>query len=199
MAESRHALTAAVVVEFCKLCNWAYDVWLNHRLLFDDNPRMAELEKSVAGEEFKRLAIISHEYSLLQIRKLHDGKITLGIDYVCTYGNWDTTDRTRLNDLAKKLDIFAKQLQKARNKTISHNDLATVKKNATLGDFAKGEDAEYFRNLQEFVNIVHKQVIGDTWDFDGSSIVSDVAGFLKTIKPEPSDAEINQALGLNRS
>ena len=81
------ALSHQVVIEFCKLCDWAYQVWLNHRELFDDNPRSAELQKSMAADAFLRLSKISHEYTLLQIAKLHDraviaGEVTLGIEYV---------------------------------------------------------------------------------------------------------------------
>ena len=56
-----HVLSAHVVVEFCKLCDWAHEVWLNHRELFDNNPRTTELMNSFAGEELSRLSIISKD------------------------------------------------------------------------------------------------------------------------------------------
>jgi hypothetical protein len=58
------ALSSLVATEFCKLCNWAYECWLNHRELFDDNPRASVLQQSHAGPELERLSIISHEYVL---------------------------------------------------------------------------------------------------------------------------------------
>jgi hypothetical protein len=87
------ALSASVIVEFCKLCGWAYEAWLNHRELFDQNPRAAELQNSWAGDALARLSVISQEYALLQVVKLHDravvsGNVTLGIDYIVTYGGW---------------------------------------------------------------------------------------------------------------
>ena len=182
-----HVLSASVIVEFCKLCDWAHQVWLNHRELFDNNQRATELMKSFAREELVRLSIISHEYSLLQIVKLHDravmnGNITLGIDYMLTYGGWSDSVRSRLEDLAKELNGFAAQLRDVRNKSLSHNDLATIVARATLGEFAKGADEKYFKALKEFVQTVHEEVIGGPWAFN-DLVINDVAAFLATIKP----------------
>jgi AbiU2 len=187
MTESRHALSASVVEEFCKLCDWAHEVWLNHLELFDNNQRAAELMNSFAGDELARLSIISHEYSLLQIAKLHDkavmnGNVTLGIDYVLTYGGWSDSVRCRLEELAKELDGFARQLRDARNKSLSHNDLAAIVAGATLGEFANGADERYFKALHEFANTVHDQVVGGPWPFN-NLVINDVAAFLATIKP----------------
>lgn len=183
-----HALSASVVVEFCKLCGWAYETWLNHCELFDKNPRAVELQRSLAGDALARLSVISQEYALLQVVKLHDrsvvgrGNVTLGIDYILTYGGWSDSVRAHLEALAIELNAFALQLRDARNKSLSHNDLATIVAGATLGVFANGADEEYFKVLQEFVNTVHGQVVGGPWPFD-DLVKNDVAAFLATIKP----------------
>jgi hypothetical protein len=187
MTKSTHALSASVVRDFCMLCDKAHEYWLNHLELFDNNPRNTELMESIARDEWVRLSIISQEYGLLQIIKLHDkavmnGNITLGIEYVLAYGGWSASVRHRLEALAKELRDFAKQLQGARNKILSHNDLATIAADATLGDFAEGACEKYFKDLQDFVNTVHDEVIGGPWQFD-DLVKNDVAAFLATIKP----------------
>lgn len=181
------ALSASVVVEFCKVCGWAYEAWLNHRELFDRNPRKSELQQSWAGDALNRLSIISQEYSLLQIVKLHDrsavaGNITLGIEYVLIYGGWTDSIRQQLEGLAAKLNTFASTLRSVRNKSLSHNDLATIVAGATLGSFVDGEDQAYFNALQDFVNLVHDQVVGGPWPFN-DLVKNDVVAFLATIKP----------------
>jgi len=181
------ALSASVVVEFCKLCGWAYEAWLNHRELFDQNPRAQELHESLAGDALTRLSVVSQEYALLQIAKLHDravvsGNVTLGIDYVLTYGGWPNPVRAHLESLATELNRFASQLRDARNKSLSHNDLSTIVAGATLGAFDKYEDEEYFKVLQEFVNTVHNEVVGGLWPFN-DLVKNDVAALLATIKP----------------
>lgn len=187
MTKSKHALSAAIVLSFCTLCDKAHEYWLKHLELFDNNPRNTELMKSFAGEEMRRLSIISQECGLLQLVKLHDravmnGNKTLGIHYVLTYGGWSASVRPRLDALAKELDDFAKQLLGARNKILSHNDLDTILAGAPLGAFANGADVEYFKALQEFVDTVHDEVIGGPWPFN-DLVKNDVAAFLATIKP----------------
>jgi hypothetical protein len=187
MTKSTHTLSAPDVEQFCGLCGWAYETWLNHLELFDNNPRITELMKSFAAEELIRLSIISHEYSLHQIVKLHDkavmnGNVSLGIDYVLKYGVWTDPVRSRLVELAKELGDFAFNLHVVRNKILSHNDLATIAAGAPLGMFDNGDDQKYFKALQEFVNTVHDEVIGGPWPFD-DLVINDVAAFLAMVKP----------------
>ena len=60
----------------------------------------------------------------------------------------------RLGALKAKLDAFAAVLRPARNKMMAHNDLNTILLRPTLGEFPDGADVEYFKNLQEFMDIV---------------------------------------------
>lgn len=165
------ALSNDLIEEFCELCNWAFQVWVTHRVLFDDNPRAAELQKSQGAPALKRLNTICHEYSLLQIAKLHDpaisfGRPTLGIDYIVNYGGWSEQMLIKLKRLAEQLNKFERKLRKARNKVLSHNDLDAVMSYSRLGSFEKNDDAKYFQKLQEFVDLVHDEVIGGPWPFD---------------------------------
>jgi hypothetical protein len=189
MTQSTHALSATVVRHFCTLCDKAHEYWLNHLELFDNNRRDTELVNSVARPEWERLSIISQEYSLLQLVKLHDpavmnGNCNLGIKYVLAYGGWSESVRHGLAALAKELDRFAKPLLDARNKILSHNDLATMVAGAALGAFPVGDDEKYFKALQEFVNIVHGEVIGGPCPFN-NFVKQDIAYFLRSIKPLP--------------
>lgn len=182
-----HAHSPLVIERFCALCDRAHECWLNHLELFDGNSRNTEFLESVIKDEWMRLFAISQEYSLLQIVKLHDpavmnNNITLGIEYVFTYGNWSASVRDRLTTQKKKLDVLANKLRGVRNKILSHNDFATILDEATLGAFDEGTDTQYFAALQEFVNIVHDQVIGGEYPFC-SLVKSDAAFFLRSINP----------------
>lgn len=180
------ALSQQVAIEFCNLCEWAYEAWLNHRELFDRNDRADELKKSRASDCLHRLSVISQEYTLLQIAKLHDraviaGNVTLSIDYVLTYGGWSPQILEKLQRLADELVKFESQLRGARNKVLSHNDLASIVSNATLGEFKDGDDVGYFRALQEFVNLVHAEVVGGPRPFSDLA-KNDVVAFLAMVK-----------------
>lgn len=181
------ALSRPIVEEFCKLCDWSFQVWLNYRELFDDNSRALELQKSIGAEALARLRTICHEYTLHQIAKLHDsavvsGQITLGIEYIVKYGGWDQQVLVKLTALANQLNGFARGLRSVRNKVLSHNDLAAILSGLVLGEFAKDEDIKYFEVLQEFVNVVHSEVIGGPAPFD-DLVKNDVAALMAIIKP----------------
>jgi hypothetical protein len=53
---------------------------------------------------------------------------------------------------------------------------------ATLGSFKQGDDEQYFVALQEFVNIVHEEVLGGPWPFN-ELVKNDVTAFLAILKP----------------
>ena len=181
------AHSAVVVESFCKLCDWTFQVWLNDREFFDENPRSAELQNSIAADALARLRTISQEYTLLQIAKLHDpavvgGQVTLGIEYILKYGAWEERRLKRLTKLVETLNAFSQELRTVRNKSLAHNDLAAILSNQPLGMFPKGDDVRYFETLQEFVNEVHEGTIGGPWPFD-DLVKNDVAHLLAIMKP----------------
>lgn len=175
-----------IIIEFCKLCSWAHETWLNHKELFERNPIERKVQLSGAADVMSRLSIISQEYSLLQIVKLHDkaivnGNITLGIDYVIKYFAWDESTRKKLKELEIKLNNFSSKIKSARNKCLSHNDLESILAGENLGEFQEGEDDAYFECLQEFVNIVHEEKVGGLWPFD-DLVKNDVEAFLSVLQ-----------------
>ena len=169
------ALSETVIKKFCNICNWAYDAWCINRTLFELNPNIEELEKGNCGEFFDCLRIITKEYALHQLVKLHDlpimgGNICLTIGYIVDYGGWEKETYNRLKSLHKNMEDLSNRIKPARNKVLSHNDMKTIISDSTLGDFKKGEDVKYFKNLQDFVNIVHDKCIGGPFPFGNKSV-----------------------------
>lgn len=147
--------------KFCEICNWTFEVWITHRTLFEDNPNpQNNIEKF--APLWERLNIVTQEYVLQQISKLHDpvrtGKdINLSLEYILKFGCWPSDHD--IHNLYKKLQYLWDRLKTARNKLLSHHDLKAVIAGVPLGAFDKDADIEYFTALQEFVNIVH-----DRWE-----------------------------------
>jgi hypothetical protein len=159
-----------VVYKFCDLCQWAYEAWRTHRTLFDDKPHTAKLRSSKGGNALYRISIITHEYSLHQIAKLHDpatqkGQANLGIDYMIRFGGWDVATKTKLLSLQIQLNKLNEKIHGLRNKILSHNDLETILNESSLGSFTAEDDTEYFKTLEEFVNVLHENPIGEPWRF----------------------------------
>jgi len=86
------SISKDTAIKFCQLCNWAYESWVTHKRLFDDNKLpMNNIGKSPSFTS--RLSIITQEYCLQQIAKLHDpaiqrNSLNLTIDYLIRFGEW---------------------------------------------------------------------------------------------------------------
>ncbi len=180
------ALTPTIIEKFYELCNWAYEAWIMHRALFDDNPNADNLMRCDCGEAMARLNKITGEYVLHQIIKLHDSamqssSINLTVDYIVDYGGWDQQTLAILQNSRNKLRLFAENLKLARNKLLSHNDLQAILSNNPLGEFERDADCAYFDNLQEFVNIVHEKTIGGPRCFN-DLVKADTHAFLSYLQ-----------------
>jgi hypothetical protein len=152
-------LTPQIVDEFWEICNAAYESWLARRGLFEDNAELEQLGRMNSAEFLRHLDIVMRRDVQHQIAKLHDpatqfGQSNLSIGYVIESGLWDRETRMRLGTLKAKLDAFASLLKDARNKLTAHNDLATILADQLLGQYSIGADVEYFKNLQELVDIL---------------------------------------------
>lgn len=152
-------MTKEIAEKFCEACNWAYEVWVTHKNLFDLNSEpSATIEKKHVIPFFNRLSIITHEYGLQQIAKLHDPAVTgkdqnVSIDFVVRFGEWGDQE-DEIKAITARLLQFWGHLRPARNKLLAHNDLETILANEPLGGFLEGEDCQYFLALQELVNAV---------------------------------------------
>lgn len=180
------ALPAEIITEFCKQCDWTYQTWLFRKTLFDNNPLAAELQKSNAGPALKLLSTVTHEYSMLQIMKLHDPEknrrqYNLSIEYILNNGSWPGPLLSQLTELASRLCDFAEYLRQARHKILSHIDLDTILAHSTLGAFPKGRDTQYFEDLLIFANTIHKEVCGEPFVFD-DLVTTDAKDFINMLK-----------------
>jgi hypothetical protein len=160
-----------VVDEFCKLCSTAYWSWYLRKYLFDDESNKKYLEHRFFLSFFGRLCDINQHHWLLQLAKLHDpavqgGQINLTIDYVVEYGGWDTSTIDELVKLKEEMETLSKPTRIARNKILSHNDLASILDGGSLGGFNADDDIKYFDDLLSFANIVCEKTKGEICLFD---------------------------------
>ena len=178
-------LSDQAVIKFCNLCNWAYEAWCTHRELFENN----DIKDETIGKSKSftiRLSIITQEYCLQQIAKLHDraimnNSINLSIDLIKRFGQWDEEEKDEVESLCNKLNELYVKIKSARNKLIAHNDLETLMQDKPLGEFPDNADLNYFETLQDLVNIVHEKWMGGPYPFNDLA-KTDVAEFLEIMK-----------------
>jgi hypothetical protein len=187
--ERMTTLTDAEVEAFRNVCQLMYDRWITRRVVFEH----ADVEGYAyhkCADVLRLLNDITIEHTLLQMAKLHDpaeqlGRKNLTLDYIVTYGGWDTQTRSVLADLRGRLDaLLAKSLKPARNRVLCHNDLETLINEPPLGDFGPDVDCEYFEVLQEFLSTVYENSSKGRYEF-GDIAKRDAEIFLSYIEEEP--------------
>jgi hypothetical protein len=76
---------------------------------------------------------------------------------------------------------LAHKIKDARNKILSHNDLAIIMEAKNLGAFDRGEDELYFQYLREFASLVKQSVTGEPFVYD-DLVNNDVEVFMQCFK-----------------
>lgn len=174
-----------VVKKFCELCDWLFQSWQIRKYLFDENPELSILQSPRYGHLFYHLSVITQEYWLHQLAKLHDpavqggqnGHINLSIDYMIEYGHWNNETKAVLIDLREQMSILAKPIKEARNKILSHNDLAIILSSKELGCFNNSEDEIYFSCLQKFASLITETVSEQPFIYD-NLVRNDIDAFM---------------------
>ncbi len=178
MVENREEVAA----KFCELCDWLLQAWQFQKFMFDENPQIDILQVPRHEHFFHRLHVISQEYWLHQLAKLHDPAVqqkgqNLTINYMIEYGEFDEGTRSELVALLDKMNILSKPIKVARNKCLSHNDLSVLLSNEVLGTFSPGDDETYFACLIQFADIVSHKIIGEPFVYD-DLVSNDVESFM---------------------
>ncbi len=75
--------------------------------------------------------------------------------------------------------MLAQPIRDARNKVLSHNDLAMLLASNDLGGFDPGEDEAYFLSLREFASLVRQTALGEPFVYD-DLIRNDVSVFMQS-------------------
>ena len=175
---------------FCEECLWAYECWITYKKLCDVQSEFYEWRAPFFHE---RLGKILHQYSVLQICKLHDPAkmkdrqhdvFNLTIKYMVERFEWGD-EKAVIDDFFKELNELYCRLKPARDKVIGHIDLGTVSKGVPVGYFDEGLDDKYFESLQEFVSSVHEKWVGGPYLFkDTSHAEADVQEYLGILSKE---------------
>lgn len=163
--QPKSALSRALLDKLWEQCNWAHEVWTLRRALIDGNRRKRTLERGPYFDFITTAGNALQESVLLQIAKLHDraviaGRVSLTLEYVVEYGGWDGATLRKLGKLKRRLDVFEGKIRPARNRLISHNDLAAVLSEQPLGSFETGADQRYFKTLFSFVSAAYQSATG---------------------------------------
>jgi hypothetical protein len=155
-----------ILEEFYNLCVEAGCDFDLYRSLFEDDPHSTELCLSYAPLFFGDFYRIIKRAIVLHVCKLTDpagsgDRTNLTTNYILEALPWPDdvkAELARLNDL---MMVFRSKVEPARSKRIAHIDLHhQVNIQEAMGTFKKGEDAQFFADLQSFYDAAYRHVHG---------------------------------------
>jgi hypothetical protein len=155
-----------ILEEFYNLCVEAGCDFDLYRSLFEDDPHSAELCLNYAPLFFGDIGRIIKRDLVLDVCKLTDPagsgeRTNLTTNYILKAIPWPPDVRAELVRLNNLMMIFRRKVEPARSKRIAHTDVHhQVKNRGALGTFNKGDDAQFFADLQSFYDVAYRHVHG---------------------------------------
>jgi len=180
------------IVIFANHCVFARAIYLHLKALFetssaDDRALMGR----AAGIFFRDLSRVLIEYVVLLVCKITDpaqdsrNNDNHTIAFLLQHDelNRDPLTLKRLHELRDQLQAFGAKLRRARDKLISHSDRVSILAVRPPGAATDQEWNQFWLDLQEFLNIVHRKAAGDsTFDLNAVAALSDANGLLTALQ-----------------
>lgn len=146
---------------FCEQCSWVKTVYNEYCFLYESGELRRELLNKISSHFFRRLQEILIEYLILNICKLTDSancgkENNLTVEYVLKQIEPEVQEKLQLKELSKNIHLFRGRIKDARHKLVAHLDVNTTLSDKRLGEFPEGEDKQFWKYVQEFVDKIHR-------------------------------------------
>jgi hypothetical protein len=154
---------------FANHCVFMRSIYLHARELFETSSAEDKaLMGMTAGTFFGDLNRVLNEYVILQVCKItdpaHDNRNNDNHTIAFLLEHYDLSSDPpilkRLKDLHASMQAFRQKILPARHKLISHSDRAAILAGRPLGAASDKEWNQFWLDLEKFICIVHRKVIG---------------------------------------
>jgi hypothetical protein len=174
------------ILKFSNDCVLMRSIYVHGRMLFQDstNDEIDRMHRA-APVFFGDLSQMFNRSIILEVCKITDpakmhGNDNLTIAFLLQHYNLNS-DR-RLTELEARINVFRKKLLPARHKRIAHSDRTAAFSKEALGAAPREDWNQFWLDLQDLVDIIHKKVVGTPFLINGVAMLSDVDGLLKALK-----------------
>lgn len=153
-----------VLNEFYNLCVEARFDFDLYRSLFETDVRETEFCVNYAPYFFNDINRIVTRTLVLQLCKITDpagsgSKMNLTTNYILDKLPWPPNVKADLTLFNNLLMNFRAKIEQARSKRIAHTDLhSQIERLDAMGKFNKGEDSQFFQDLQSFFDVAYRHV-----------------------------------------
>jgi len=190
---------------FANYCVFMRSIYLHARELFETSSAEDKALMGItAGTFFGDLNRVLNEYAILQVCKITDPAHDIRnndnhtIAFLLEDYDFDPPILKRLNDLHASMQAFREKILPARHKLISHLDRAAILAGHPLGAANDEDWSQFWLDLQDFIYIVHREVIGSSFYLNGEAGRSDAGDLLKALR-HGSQALAQVAAGASRA
>jgi hypothetical protein len=173
------------IIAFANTCAFMRSIYLHGRMLFEhsDNDERDRMHR-IAPVFFGDLNRIFVEYIILQVCKITDpakmhGNENHTIAFLLQHYGLDSDQR--LKDVEARIVVFRKKLLPARHKRIAHSDRSAAFSKEAYGAAPQEDWNQFWLDLQDLVDVIHRKVVGTSFLINGVSMLSDVNGLHKAL------------------
>jgi AbiU2 len=176
---------------FANYCAFMRSIYLHARELFEScSADDRALMNATARTFFDDLNRVLNEYIILQVCKITDpaqdyrNNDNHTIAFLLQHYDFsdDPPTLTRLEELRADMKAFREKLLPARNKLISHLDRDAILTGRPLGAASDEEWNQFWLDLQDFIYIVHRKIMGSSFYLNGVAGQSDAGDLLKVLR-----------------
>jgi hypothetical protein len=192
MTKTPANVTAADVSAFSDFCASLRYYWWHYHILFEGSDLQRELLLSIAPKFFSDIRDLLNEHLILKICKITDpeestgGRKNLTAKFLVKNSDFSTapTELDKLKKISESMHKFRDKIVPARNKLIGHLDRESVHLGQLLGGADVDEWHRFWRDLQDFVQILHKRYVDPSGVFYLNNITqpTDVDSLIKALK-----------------
>src|ERR1700730_13819555 len=176
---------------FANYCVFMRSIYLHARELFETSSAGDKaLMRRTAGTFFGDLNRVLNEYVILQVCKItdpaRDKRNNDNHTIAFLLEHYDFSSEPSILEALEKLQAsmraFREKLLPARNKLISHLDRDAILAGSPLGAVSDQEWSQFWRDLERFIYLVHRKVVGSPFYLSGVAGQSDAGDLLKALR-----------------
>jgi hypothetical protein len=165
-------------------------LWRHYEILFTGTDLKRELLQTTAPTLFGDVHGLFVEHLVLHICRLTDNVETMGrknltVNFLIEHSDFSGAPRTleKLNRISADIHAFRTIIIPARNRFISHLDLEAVRLDAPLGAASDAQWKQFWLDLQDFLDLMHRHHIEPSEHFylNGIGSMSDADSLLTAL------------------